>query len=56
MDYVPDAPLTFDMTTPAGKRLSAAQIVERTVTVLAGRFATICTPEQALQRATETTA
>ena len=53
VDYVPDATLTFDMTTPTGERLSAAQIVERTVTVLAGRFATLCTPEQALQRATE---
>lgn len=56
VDYVPEATLTFDMTTPAGERLSAAQIVERTVTVLAGRFATICTPEQALQRATEVAA
>jgi nicotinamidase-related amidase len=56
VDYVPDATLTFDMTTPTGERLSAAQIVERTVTVLAGRFATICTPDQALQRATEAAA
>lgn len=53
VDYVPDATLTFDMSTPAGERLSAVQIVERTVTVLAGRFATICTPEDALRRAVE---
>jgi len=41
VDYVTEATLTFDMTTPAGERLSAAQIRERTETVLAGRFATI---------------
>ena len=51
VDYVTEATLTFDMTTPAGDTLSAAQIRERTETVLAGRFATICTVEQALQRA-----
>ena len=51
VDYVPAATLTFDMTTPDGRRLSAAEIVERTCTVLAGRFATLCTPAQALQRA-----
>jgi len=52
VDYVTEATLTFDMTTPAGDTLTAAQIRERTETVLAGRFATICTVEQALQRAT----
>ena len=41
VDYVTEATLTFDMTTPVGERLSAAQIRERTETVLAGRFATI---------------
>lgn len=41
VDYVTEATLTFDMTTPAGERLGAAQIRERTETVLAGRFATI---------------
>ena len=51
VDYVTEATLTFDMTTPAGHTLNAAQIRERTETVLAGRFATICTVEQALQRA-----
>lgn len=52
VDYVTEATLTFDMTTPAGATLTAAQIAERTETVLAGRFATICSVEQALQRAT----
>jgi nicotinamidase-related amidase len=51
VDYVTEATLTFDMRTSAGAVLSAAQIRERTETVLAGRFATICTVEQALQRA-----
>ena len=40
--------LTFDMTTPSGERLSAAQIRERTETVLAGRFATIRRVEEVL--------
>lgn len=52
VDYVTEATLTFDMTTPGGERLSAAQIRERTATVLAGRFATLCTAAEALQRAT----
>lgn len=51
VDYVTAATLTFDMTTPAGATLTAAQIRERTETVLAGRFATICSVEQALARA-----
>ena len=51
VDYVTEATLTFDMTTPAGQTLTAAQIRERTETVLAGRFATICTVDQALARA-----
>ena len=51
VDYVTDATLTFDMQTPAGATLTAAQIRERTETVLAGRFAAICSVEQALQRA-----
>jgi nicotinamidase-related amidase len=50
VDYVSQATLTFDMRTPSGSTLSAAQIVERTETVLAGRFATIVTVDQALQR------
>jgi nicotinamidase-related amidase len=51
VDYVTDATLTFDMQTPSGTTLAAAQIKERTATVLAGRFATLCTVQQALQRA-----
>jgi nicotinamidase-related amidase len=52
VDFVTDATLTFDMSTPVGATLTAAQIRERTATVLAGRFATLCSVEQALQRAT----
>lgn len=51
VDYVADATLTFDMTQPNGEPLSARQIKERTVTVLHERFATVCSVEQALQRA-----
>lgn len=51
VDYVTEATLTFDMTTPEGRPLPAAAIRERTATVLAGRFATICSVEQALARA-----
>ncbi len=51
VDYVTEATLTFDMATPDGGVLSAAQIRERTATVLAGRFATVCTVPQALERA-----
>lgn len=50
VDYVTEATLTFDMTTPRGERLTAAQICERTATVLAGRFATLCSASEALQR------
>jgi nicotinamidase-related amidase len=51
VDYVTEATLTFDMRTPAGGVLSAAQIRERTETVLKDRFATICSVDQALARA-----
>jgi nicotinamidase-related amidase len=51
VDYVTEATLTFDMLTPTGGTLTAAQIRERTATVLAGRFATLCTVEEALARA-----
>ncbi len=51
VDYITEATLTFAMTTPAGRTLSATDLRERTETVLAGRFATICTVAQALQRA-----
>ena len=48
VDYVTEATLTFDMTTPAGATLTAAQIRERTETVLAGRFAAIRTVDEVL--------
>lgn len=51
VDYVTEATLTFAMTTPAGRTLSPAELYERTETVLAGRFATICSVEEALRRA-----
>ena len=51
VDFIPEATLTFDMSTPSGGVLSAAQIKERTATVLAGRFATLCTVDEALARA-----
>ncbi len=51
MDFVPDAMLTFAMSTPSGETLSAAAIRERTETVLTGRFVTLCTVPQALERA-----
>ena len=51
VDYVTDATLTFDMLQPDGATLSAADIKSRTATVLNGRFATLCTVEQALARA-----
>ncbi|MES2018015.1 MAG: isochorismatase family protein [Pseudomonadota bacterium] len=51
VDYVTDATLTFDMVQPDGSPLSAADIKSRTATVLSGRFATLCTVEQALARA-----
>jgi len=50
VDYVTEATLTFDMTQPNGAPLSAADIKARTETVLAGRFATLCTVEQAITR------
>ena len=51
VDFVTDATLTFDMTQPDGRPLPAADIKARTATVLDGRFATLCTVEQALERA-----
>jgi nicotinamidase-related amidase len=48
VDFVSEATLTFDMRTPAGALLNAAAIIERTETVLAGRFARIRTVEQTL--------
>ncbi len=54
VDYVTEATLTFDMRTPSGEVLTTAQLKERTETVLTERFATLCTAEQALARAVET--
>lgn len=51
VDFVGDATLTFDMTTPAGRTLSAAEIRERTETVLVDRFAALATVDEALARA-----
>lgn len=51
VDYVPEATLTFDMQHLDGSRLGAADIVARTAAVLHGRFATVCSVEQALERA-----
>ena len=45
-----DATLTWAMQTPAGATVSVAQIRERTATVLEGRFASVCSAEQALER------
>ena len=51
VDYVPTATLTFDMAQPDGRPLPAADIVARTCTVLAGRFARICSVAEALKAA-----
>jgi len=51
VDYVTDATLTFDMVQPDGRPLVAADIKARTAAVLDGRFATVCSVAQALQRA-----
>jgi nicotinamidase-related amidase len=51
VDFVGDAMLTFDMTTPAGKPLPSHLIRERTESVLTGRFATLVSVNEALQRA-----
>jgi nicotinamidase-related amidase len=50
VDYVPDATLTFDMVQPDGRPLPAADIKARTATVLEGRFAKICSVDEALAR------
>lgn len=56
VDFVGEATLTFPMQTPAGTTLDASTLRERTETVLQGRFATVCTVEQALDRAAQTEA
>jgi nicotinamidase-related amidase len=51
VDFVAEATLTFDMQHLDGSALPAADIVARTSAVLKDRFATICSVEQALERA-----
>lgn len=51
VDYVTEATLTFSMTDAAGRTWPADEIKARTELVLAGRFATITSVEQALARA-----
>jgi nicotinamidase-related amidase len=51
VDYVTDATLTFDMKHADGTRAAADDIKRKTELVLAGRFAKICSVEQALERA-----
>ena len=50
VDFVTEATLTFDMQQPDGATLKAEDIVTRTATVLQGRFATLCTVDEALSR------
>jgi nicotinamidase-related amidase len=52
VDFCLDATLTWDMQHLDGSVLSAADIKARTAAVLKDRFATICSPAQALERAT----
>lgn len=51
VDFVTAATLTFPMMHQGGREYSSAEIRERTELVLAGRFARICTVEEALERA-----
>ena len=51
VDFVGEATLTFTMTQADGTPLSPRELKARTETVLRGRFATICTVEEALRRA-----
>ncbi|MBC7991734.1 MAG: isochorismatase family protein [Rhizobacter sp.] len=51
VDFLPEATLTFDMKHIDGSLLKSTDIVARTTAVLTGRFATICSVEQALERA-----
>jgi nicotinamidase-related amidase len=50
VDYVTDATLTFDMHSPQGTLVTAAQLKERTATVLHDRFAQVCNVAEALAR------
>ena len=51
VDFVTEATLTWDMRQPDGQILSAADIKLRTAAVLQDRFCTLCSVEQALERA-----
>jgi nicotinamidase-related amidase len=51
VDYVTEATLTFPMTHASGLTLTADELKVRTEVVLSGRFATVCSVEQALARA-----
>lgn len=51
VDFCAEATLTFDMQHVDGSPLTAHDIVARTAAVLVGRFASICTVQQALERA-----
>ncbi len=55
VDYVTEATMTWPMTTAAGRTVPADEIRERTELVLAGRFATIATVDEALRRAVAAT-
>ena len=50
VDFVSEATLTFTMQQADGTPLAPRELKARTETVLKGRFATICTVEEALQR------
>ncbi len=50
VDFVTDATLTFDMVQPDGKPLPAADIKARPATVLEGRFARLCSVDEAVAR------
>ncbi len=51
VDFVTDATLTFAMRHANGRTYTPAELRERTELVLAGRFATVCSVGQALERA-----
>ena len=51
VDFVTAATFTFTMVHKSGRRYSTAEIRERTELVLDGRFASVCTVDQALERA-----
>ncbi|OYU45065.1 MAG: hydrolase [Burkholderiales bacterium PBB4] len=51
VDYVVDATHTYAMVQPDGQLIDVATLKARTATVLADRFATLCSVAQALERA-----